>query len=139
MRFCQRQPKLETTNEDKLIQFQLNLIEQIFDGLGDIVFCVKDKAGVYESVNLAFVERVNGNDKSELIGKTASQVFSSSLAMGFEAQDKTVFESGRPIKETCLSFIDQKIHHEMPIGEGFASTYVNQHFSFGHRARVRLH
>jgi PAS domain S-box-containing protein len=99
MRFCQRQPKLETTNEDKLIQFQLNLIEQIFDGLGDIVFCVKDKAGVYESVNLAFVERVNGNDKSELIGKTASQVFSSSLAMGFEAQDKTVFESGRPIKD----------------------------------------
>ena len=80
-------------------QFELSFIEQIFDGLGDIVFCVKDREGVYQSVNLAFVDRVNGNDKSELIGKSASQVFTESLACGYESQDNTVFESGRPIRD----------------------------------------
>ena len=81
------------------IEFQLSLLEQIFDDLGDIVFCVKNVHGTYLSVNLAFVERVNGNDKSELIGRTASQVFSAPLASGFELQDKTVFEAERPIKD----------------------------------------
>lgn len=79
--------------------FELSFVEQMFDGLGDIVFCVKNRDGIYQSVNLAFVDRVNGNDKSELVGKSASQVFADSLAGGFELQDKTVFESGRPIKD----------------------------------------
>ncbi len=80
-------------------QFDTNLMERIFDGLGDIVFCVKDRAGVYSSVNQAFVERVNGNDKSELIGKTASEVFSPRLSAGFNEQDKTVFENGRSLQD----------------------------------------
>ena len=80
-------------------RFELNLIEQIFDGMGDIVFCVKDTNGVYTSVNQAFVERVNSDDKTDLIGKTASQVFEPSLASAFNEQDKTVFENGRPIQD----------------------------------------
>ena len=80
-------------------QFELGFIEQIFDGLSDVVFCVKDREGVYQSVNLAFVDRVNGNDKSDLIGKSASQVFAKSLASGYEIQDQTIFESGRPFQD----------------------------------------
>lgn len=79
--------------------FDLNLMEQIFDGMGDIVFCVKDRDGVYTSVNQAFVERVNSEDKSSLIGKTASEVFTAALATGFNEQDATVFENGRPIQD----------------------------------------
>ena len=79
--------------------FDLKLVEQIFDGFGDVVFCVKDRQGIYRSVNLAFLERVNGNDKSELIGKSASQVFTSALALGFDSQDELVFETGRSIQD----------------------------------------
>ena len=82
-----------------MYQFELSFIEQIFDGLGDIVFCVKDRDGIYQSVNLAFVDRVNGNDKSELIGKSAAQVFTKALASGYLLQDQTVFESCRPIQD----------------------------------------
>lgn len=82
-----------------LKQFELQFIEQIFDALGDVVFCVKDREGIYRSVNLAFVDRVHGNDKSELIGKSASQVFTKNLASGYEQQDQAVFENGRPIRD----------------------------------------
>ena len=45
-----------------LNDFSLGFIEHVFDSLGDIVYCVKDDEGVYRSVNLAFVARVNGTD-----------------------------------------------------------------------------
>lgn len=79
--------------------FELSFLEQVFDALGDIVFCVKDRSGIYQAVNRAFVDRVNGNDKSELIGKSASQVFTESLASAYELQDQMVFEIGRPIRD----------------------------------------
>ena len=82
-----------------LSDFSLGFVEHVFDGLGDIVYCVKDQAGVYRSVNLAFVARVNGTDKSDLLGKTASQVFSKTLAEGYEQQDRVVFQTGRPIQD----------------------------------------
>lgn len=77
---------------------EITLLEQIFDGLADIVFCFKDLDGIYRSVNLAFVERVNASDKSELIGKSASQVFPRGMGAGFESQDEIVFETGCPIQ-----------------------------------------
>ena len=77
---------------------ELSLIEQIFDQMGDIVFCVKNVDGVYTSVNQAFAERVNTDDKSDIVGRTAAQVFEPALAKVFKEQDETVFENGRPIK-----------------------------------------
>lgn len=82
-----------------LSDFSLGFVEHVFDSLGDIVYCVKDPEGVYRSVNLAFVARVNGTDKSDLLGKTASQVFSKTLAEGYEQQDRVVFQTGRPIQD----------------------------------------
>ena len=82
-----------------LSDFSLGFVEHVFDSLGDIVYCVKDREGVYRSVNLAFVARVNGTDKSDLLGKTASQVFSKTLAEGYEQQDRVVFQTGRPIQD----------------------------------------
>lgn len=78
---------------------ELPFIEQLFDCLTDVVFCVKNCEGIYQSVNQAFVERVNGNDKSDLIGRTASQLFPKPLAVAYEQQDQTVLQEGRPIQD----------------------------------------
>ncbi|MDA7923974.1 AraC family transcriptional regulator [Mariniblastus sp.] len=94
-----RQSAREESESAMLSDFSSGLIELVFDSLGDIVYCVKDLDGVYQSVNLAFVARVNGTDKSDLLGKTASQVFSEPLAEGYEQQDRVVFETGRPIQD----------------------------------------
>lgn len=78
---------------------ELSFIERIFDCLGDVVFCVKDRTGIYQSVNDAFVERANGRDKSDLIGKTASDLFPAPLAAVYEHQDRSVFQHARPIQD----------------------------------------
>ena len=81
------------------MNFELAFLEQLFDCMADVVFCVKDPRGVYLSVNQAFVERVNGNDKSDLVGKSARELFTETLSDSFEEQDRQVLQTGRPIKE----------------------------------------
>lgn len=78
-------------------QFETDFLEQLFDCMGDVVFCIKDTDGRYASVNHAFVDRVNGNDKQELLGRTAGEVFPRSLASNFEQQDETIVRTGIPL------------------------------------------
>ena len=86
------------TMQNHMNSFEVKLIEKLFDSLTDVVFCVKDLGGVYQSVNQAFVDRVNGNEKSDLIGHTAPDIFPQLLAAAFEEQDQTVFQTGREIQ-----------------------------------------
>lgn len=79
--------------------FELPFVESLFDCLGDVVFCVKDRQGVYQSVNDAFVDRLDGFQKLEVVGKTAHDLFPGSLAIVFEEQDQSVFEHARPIRD----------------------------------------
>ncbi len=75
------------------------LMESVFDALGDVVFCVKDGQARYQSVNQALVDRVNADEKSDLIGKTAADVFPESLAAIYTSQDRHVLETGEPIQD----------------------------------------
>lgn len=85
--------------EGQLKTVEIPFMEQLFDCLPDVVFCVKNCEGVYQAVNLAFVDRVNGTDKSDLIGKTATQLFPELLAITYEQQDQSVLQEGRPIQD----------------------------------------
>lgn len=80
-----------------LDQLPLDVVERVFDGLADVVFCVKDRQGVYRAVNLAFVERMGASEKADLIGRRAADLFVPSLADAFERQDTAVLQSGRPV------------------------------------------
>ena len=73
------------------------LMESVFDSLGDVVFCIKDRQGRYQSVNQALVDRVNAADKSDLIGKTATDIFPESLAKIYSSQDLHVLTHAEPI------------------------------------------
>ena len=79
--------------------FDHRLMESVFDALGDVVFCVKDRQARYCSVNQALVDRVNAADKTDLIGKTAADVFPSALAAIYTTQDHHVLETGEPIQD----------------------------------------
>ncbi len=74
-----------------------DFLEQLFDAAADIVYCVKDREGRYQSVNQAFVERVDASHRSELIGRTAEDFFPPALAKIYRQQDELVWNSGRPI------------------------------------------
>ncbi|MCH2181872.1 MAG: PAS domain-containing protein [Mariniblastus sp.] len=73
------------------------LMESLFDALGDVVFCLKDEKARYRSVNQALVDRVNATDKSDLIGKTAADLFPEDLAEIYTRQDRHVLDTGEPI------------------------------------------
>lgn len=82
------------------LRFQDELVYELFDCLGDIVFCAKDCEGRYVYVNDAFVESAAGfDDSSEIIGRRAADVFPSDLAKLYAEQDKTVLQSGAALRD----------------------------------------
>lgn len=66
--------------------------ERLFDLLPDTVFFVKDRLGCYQVVNQTLVQRCGFRHKSELLGRTAMQVFPEPLGSAFAAQDQWVLE-----------------------------------------------
>ncbi len=62
----------------------------LFDALPDVVFFVKDMAGRYTHANLTLVRRLGLGCRTDLIGKTADEVFPASLGKNYAAQDQRV-------------------------------------------------
>ncbi|MEP3889628.1 MAG: AraC family transcriptional regulator [Hellea sp.] len=80
---------------DELLQ-NLPIVE-VFDYLSDTVFFVKDLQGRYAMVNETLVGRVGCQNKSQLIGKTPSDIMRGKLGNSYEAQDQYVLSSGKGI------------------------------------------
>lgn len=73
------------------------LCEDLFDAVPDIVFFVKDAAGRYVAVNRTLVRRTGLTAKSDLVGRTAEEVFPGTLGVEIARQDAAVLAHGRPI------------------------------------------
>jgi len=74
------------------------LAETLFDCLPDVVFFLKDTAGRYTAVNQTLVRRCGLRAKSDLLGRTAREVFPPPLGAAYHAQDRFVL-SGREIRD----------------------------------------
>ncbi|WP_395745643.1 helix-turn-helix domain-containing protein [Prosthecobacter sp.] len=68
--------------------------ETLFDSIGDVLFCVKDRGRCYVAANEAFIHRAGLRHRSELLGRTAHEIFPAILAAGYEQQDDEVFATG---------------------------------------------
>ena len=77
----------------------LIVLERMYDGVDDAVFCIKNRAGRYLAVNDAFLRRARVSHRTQLIGRTAGEVFPALLAAGYEAQDDKVFRTGHEIRD----------------------------------------
>lgn len=103
----------------QMLSQPLNLLERIFDSLGDIVYCVKDRDGNYVTVNQAFADRVGANNKQSLIGKSAARFFPADLAKVYQQQDETLFETGRAIVDQ----LEQITNRDGKVGWYLANKY----------------
>ncbi|MEZ6093987.1 MAG: AraC family transcriptional regulator [Pirellulaceae bacterium] len=83
----------------KLLLAQAAWAEVLFDSMDDIVFFVKDQEGRYCKVNQTLVTRCGLKNKSELIGKTAIDVFPKPLGENYLAQDLRILQSGEAIHD----------------------------------------
>lgn len=75
----------------------LEALEAVCDGLPDVVFFVKDHKARYLAVNRTLLDRCGVVHKTDLLGKTAAEVFRGSLGESYTAQDRQVIATGRPI------------------------------------------
>ncbi len=70
--------------------------EILFDHLTDLVFFFKNRAGAYVVVNRSLAERCGFQRKSDLIGKTADQVYPEPLGQRYRQQDDNLLQTGKP-------------------------------------------
>jgi AraC-like DNA-binding protein len=75
----------------------LAALEVVCDGLPDVVFFVKDEETRYLAVNRTLLDRCGVPHKTQLVGKTAAEVFGGTLGESYSAQDRQVIATGRPI------------------------------------------
>lgn len=74
------------------------LVEELFDGLPDVLFYMKDSEGRYLWANKTLIERSGLDGLSDVVGKTADQLFPVSGSSTI-AQDLEVISTGHPIRE----------------------------------------
>ncbi|MCW6508839.1 AraC family transcriptional regulator [Lichenifustis flavocetrariae] len=70
----------------------------LFDGVPDTIFFVKDAAGRYVAANQVLAERTGFGRKEALIGLTADQVFPGALGRRIASQDRAILDSARSLK-----------------------------------------
>jgi PAS domain S-box-containing protein len=77
----------------------LAVMERLLDHAEDLVFCIKNRSGQYLSVNETFLRRTRLASRSQLLGRTAREVFPALLAAGYEQQDAVVFKTGSEVHD----------------------------------------
>lgn len=70
----------------------------VFVGLPRVMFSLKDLRGRYLVVNQAFADRAARKAPSDVVGRTARDLFAPELALSYEAQDAALVANGRPVR-----------------------------------------
>ncbi len=114
----------------------LEAAEALFDTIGDVLFCVKDRSRRYVAANDAFIRRAGLRHRAELIGRTAREVFPAILAAGYEQQDDEVFAKGATVRDRLEMitqanggvgwFVSQKVAVKSATGEVIALAGISR-------------
>ncbi len=91
--------------------------EALFDQIPETVFFIKNAEGQYLCVNDTLVARCGLRSKSQLLGRTPSEIFGEELGRSYEAQDREVLRSGRQLIGRL------ELHVYQPRGTGWCLTH----------------
>ena len=80
----------------------LRQVEALLDAMPGVVFFVKDERARYVLVNRTLARRCGVKEKTELLGRSADEVFPSSLGPLYAEQDRRVLRGDAPITEIAL-------------------------------------
>ena len=86
------------TTTGRPAEHEAEVIYRVFVDLAQVMFCVKDRDGCYLTANDAFVRRTGKRSLRQVIGRRASDLFPVTMAASYEAQDRAVFTTGRPVR-----------------------------------------
>jgi AraC-like DNA-binding protein len=104
----------------------LEIAEQLFSSLPNVLFCVKDRSHRYVSANAAFVAATLKTSIAEVIGQRATDVFPPLLAAGYEQQDDDILVRGIAVEDRLEMitradggtgwYVSQKVPVKSPAG-----------------------
>ncbi len=77
----------------------LEVMERLLEQAEDLAACIKNRQGQYLSCNQAFLRLTRLGSKTEVLGRTAQEIFPALLAIGYEQQDAAIFRSGNDIHD----------------------------------------
>lgn len=72
-------------------------LRTLFDHLGDVAFCIKDRASRVMCANRAVLAKFGLTHERDIIGTTDADRYPARLAEVFRASDREVMEHGRPV------------------------------------------
>jgi len=101
--------------------------ERLFDCAQDTLFFVKNRDARYVAVNRTLVERCGARAKSELLGRTAHDLFPSAFGAACYAQDRAVLDDGVELHDRL---------QQLPHAGGGASWCVSYKFPILDEGRI---
>jgi AraC-like DNA-binding protein len=84
-----------------------SLLLALFETVPHVMVCVKDRLGCYTAANDAFVHRTNRRRVADVLGRRAGDLFPGDLAASYEAQDESVFHTGRSVRNQLEIITDR--------------------------------
>ena len=75
----------------------LSGIVELFGSSPHVLFCIKRPDGTYQQANRAFALRCGKKHEREVLDRRALDLFPLELARSYEAQDRAVLTTGRPV------------------------------------------
>lgn len=87
-----------TAHDGWLTSGAVTALEALFDACAELVFFAKNVRGEYVMVNEALVKRLGCDDRNEVLGRTAREVFPPPLGETFYEQDLKLIESRIPLR-----------------------------------------
>lgn len=88
------------------------LVADLLGAVPHVMLCVKAADGRYVSANEAFVRRARRRRLDEVVGCRAADLFPAELAASYDAQDRAVIRTGRPVRNHL-----ELITHGRPDGD----------------------
>lgn len=83
------------------------LLLSVFETVPHVMVCVKDQFGRYTAANDAFVQRTRRKHLADVLGRRAADLFPDDLAASYEAQDASVFHTGRAVRNQLEIITDR--------------------------------
>ncbi|MEP7046965.1 MAG: helix-turn-helix domain-containing protein [Ilumatobacteraceae bacterium] len=76
----------------------LRAIAGLLEDVPHVMFCAKDEAGAYLTVNQAFADRAGARHPEAVVGRHAEDLFDAELAQSYARQDAELWSSRQPLR-----------------------------------------
>ena len=88
---------VDVVDTEQVLPRSLEAMAAVLATTPHVMFCAKSVTGEYLAANQTFAERAGVGGPGDVVGRTAHDLFPAELVARYEAQDRTVVESGRVI------------------------------------------